>query len=196
MKKGLYLLALLTLFSLSACGQVKTTDLAKKPDIQAKPLENTEKVDVDEVVPNFGNGLFYFAYGSNMSLERMTERCGKENFVDLGKAQLPGYSFYFYGRGHANIRPMASQTIEGVLFQIQDSCLKSLDQVEGYPNTYQRQAVKVNWKDTNVLAQAYIVEKDQTVGTPTAEYYQIVLSGAQEHNLSASYIQQIKALAE
>ncbi len=196
MKKSLYLLALLTLFSLSACGQVETTDLAKKPDIQAKPLEKTEKVDVDEVVPNFGNGLFYFAYGSNMSLERMTERCGKENFVDLGKAKLPGYSFYFYGRGHANIRPMASQTIEGVLFQIQDSCLQDLDQVEGYPNIYQRQSVKITWKNTNVLAQAYIVEKDQTLAKPSPEYYQTVLSGAEEHDLSEGYIQYIKDLAE
>lgn len=194
MKKALYLLTLLTLFSLTACGQVKTSNSAQKPDIQAKSVKNTEKTE--ETVPNFGDGLFYFAYGSNMSLARMTERCGQDNFVDLGKAQLPGYSFYFYGRGHANIRPMASQTIEGVLFQIKDACLKSLDQVEGYPNTYQRQAVKINWKNTNVLAQAYIVEKDQTVGTPTAEYYQIVLSGAQEHNLSESYVQQIKALAE
>lgn len=194
MKKALYLLTLLALFSLTACGQVDTTNLAKKTDIQPTNSNNTEKIE--DVAPNFGNGLFYFAYGSNMNLARMTERCGKDNFVDLGKAQLPGYSFYFYGRGHANIRPMASQTIEGVLFQIQDSCLKSLDQVEGYPNTYQRQAVKVNWKETNVLAQAYIVEKDQTVGTPTAEYYQIVLSGAQEHKLSESYIQQIKALVE
>lgn len=194
MKKALYLLTLLTLFSLTACEQVDTTNLAKKTDIQPTNSKNTEKTE--DVAPNFGNGLFYFAYGSNMNLARMTERCGKDNFVDLGKAQLPGYSFYFYGRGHANIRPMASQTIEGVLFQIQDSCLKSLDQVEGYPNTYQRQAVKVNWKETNVLAQAYIVEKDQTVGTPTAEYYQIVLSGAQEHKLSESYIQQIKALVE
>ncbi len=194
MKKTLYLLTLLALFSLTACGQVKTTNLAKKADIQPTALKNTAKIE--ETVPNFGNGLFYFAYGSNMSLARMTERCGKDNFVDLGKAQLPGYSFYFYGRGYANIRPMASQTIEGVLFQIKDACLKSLDRVEGYPNTYQRQAVKIDWKNTNVLAQVYIVEKDQTMGTPTAEYYQIVLSGAQEHNLSDSYINQIKALAE
>ncbi len=194
MKKALYLLTLLTLFSLTACGQVESSNLAKKQEVKPIAVEKTEKIE--ETVPNFGDGLFYFAYGSNMSLARMIERCGQDNFVDLGKAQLPGYSFYFYGRGHANIRPMASQTIEGVLFQIKDSCLKSLDQVEGYPNTYQRQAVKINWKNTNVLAQAYIVEKDQTVGTPTVEYYQIVLSGAQEHNLSENYIQQIKALAE
>lgn len=194
MKKSLYLLTLLTLFSLTACGRVETTNLAQKPDLQPITVQNTEKVE--DTVPNFANGLFYFAYGSNMSLARMTERCGKDNFVDLGKAQLPGYSFYFYGRGYANIRPMASQTIEGVLFQIKGACLKSLDRVEGYPNIYQRQAVKIDWKNTNVLAQVYIVEKDQTVGFPTAEYYQIVLSGAEEHDLSASYIQQIKDLAE
>lgn len=194
MKKALHLLTLLALFSLTACGQADTTNLAKKKDIQPSTTKETEKVE--KIVPNFANGLFYFAYGSNMSLARMTERCGTDNFVDLGKAQLPGYSFYFYGRGHANIKPMASQTMEGVLFQIKDSCLKSLDQVEGYPNTYQRQSVKVNWQDNNVLAQVYIVQNDHTTGKPTDEYYQIVLNGAQEHNLSTSYIQQIKDLAE
>jgi len=114
--------------------------------------------------------------------------------LDLGQAKLADYDFYFYGRGYANIKEKASQEVEGVLFRISDTCLRALDQVEGYPNVYQRRIVKVNFDQKNILAQVYLVENDQTFAQPSEEYYQVVLSGAEEHGLSAAYLAKIKAL--
>lgn len=193
MKKSLYLLILFIILFMTGCGQKTGLD----SNTQALPPVNADMVNANnEQIKDIVGDWLYFAYGSNMNSERMKDRCGADNFTDLGKANLAGYDFYFYGKGHANIKLYASKMIEGVLWNINEECLKKLDQVEGYPNVYQRQAVKVNWQNKNILAQVYIVEKDNTTSKPSFEYLQTVLTGAQEHHLSESYIQKIKDLAE
>lgn len=193
MKKGLYVLIILSFLGLNACTRQVTNQEAVNINVGNNSTSGVVNIQPNQELANY---WFYFAYGSNMSLERMTERCGTDNFVDLGKAQLAGYSFYFYGQGHANIKPYASKTVEGVLWNINEECLKKLDQVEGYPNVYQRRAVKIKQQDKNILAQVYIVENDNSSSTPSDSYAQTVLSGATEHALSASYIQQIKDLLQ
>ncbi len=193
MKKSLYLLILFIALFMAACSQKTGLD----SNTQDLPSVNVDMINANnEQNKDIMGDWLYFAYGSNMNSDRMQDRCGADNFTDLGKANLVGYDFYFYGKGHANIKLYASKMIEGVLWNINEECLKKLDQVEGYPNVYQRQAVKVNWQNKNILAQVYIVEKDNTRSKPSAEYLQTVLTGAQEHNLSENYIQKIKALAE
>ena len=139
--------------------------------------------------------LFYFGYGSNMNLGQMKQRCGEEHFDDLGRAILDNYQFYFYGHGYANIRPQLEERVEGVLYKIDLDCLQSLDRVEGYPHVYQRQIIKVNYQEKSALTQVYIVQNDQTTAQPSLNYYQVVLTGAQEHKLSEEHIDYITALA-
>ena len=44
---------------------------------------------------------FYFAYGSNLHLAQMAQRCPGSKFV--GKATLSGYEWQIYSRGVANV---------------------------------------------------------------------------------------------
>jgi gamma-glutamylcyclotransferase (GGCT)/AIG2-like uncharacterized protein YtfP len=163
-------------------------------------------VEVSEEIPPFGvenepkqnsesEGLFYFGYGSNMNHERMISRCGAEHFVDLGRSILDDYRFYFYGRGYANIQPQSSDQVEGVLYQIDNVCLQALDVVEGYPHVYQRDTVDIERQNQTYQAEVYIDLNDDTSSIPSDAYYQIVLTGAQQHALSADYINNIKTLA-
>lgn len=152
-------------------------------------VENELKQDEDS------EHLFYFGYGSNMNHSSIVSRCGAEHFSDLGKAILEDYRFYFYGRGHANIQPQNNDLVGGVLYEIDQTCLQSLDRAEGYPNVYQRKQLSITQGNQDYLAEVYIVLNDNTTSIPSDAYYQIVLTGAQEHNLSTAYINQIKSLA-
>jgi len=182
-----YLLLFLSVFLLiSGCTWQSAEILEKKQDLTIK----------DELERNvIEDGLFYFGYGSNMNKQRMASRCGQEHFEDLGKAYLSDWQFYFYARGYANIKPHLDSLMEGVLYKIDHSCLESLDRVEGYPHVYQREKLNITQGDEIYQAEVYIVKGDKTIGQPSQNYYQVVFTGAVEHNLSVDYVDQIKILS-
>lgn len=68
--------------------------------------------------------VYYFVYGSNRSLRRMEERCGKENFELIGRAKLQGYRFVYDGYSKnrngavTNILKDEQCNVEGVLYKI------------------------------------------------------------------------------
>ncbi|MBT7553143.1 gamma-glutamylcyclotransferase [bacterium] len=179
------LLAILVLVFTTGCNFVASVEVSE----EKPPLSVGEDGKILET------DLFYFAYGSNMNKQRMSDRCGSEHFTDLGKGYLDDWSFYFYGRKYANIKPKNNSVVEGVLFEIDEDCLQSLDRVEGYPHVYQRDIVDIRQDDKKYLAEVYVVQGDNTVAVPTSQYYQIVFTGAIEHDLSVDYVNQIKELA-
>ena len=133
--------------------------------------------------------IFYFAYGSNMSLDTMNQRCGANNFVGFKDSTLNDYSFYFYNRGFANIKPSQGNNVKGVLYRINQKCFDDLDQVEGYPSLYQRAKVSIQNTFGNFESWVYIVENDDTKGTPSDSYLNTVISGAKEYGLPSEYTQ-------
>ena len=70
----------------------------------------------------------YFAYGSNLDLSQMRERC--PSFEAVGKAILPGYRWQINARGFANILPTAVDYVEGVLYKLSARERQSLDVFE------------------------------------------------------------------
>lgn len=174
-------------------------------DINQPDTDNDTYKDGEEVLNGYsptgneklsdGKNIFYFAYGSNMNLDTMKSRCGEGNFVGFSGFSLNDYMFYFYDRGFANIRSSLSQTVKGVLYRINESCLNSLDQAEGYPNTYQRRIVKISNTLGNFDSWVYIVESDDSVGNPSQEYYDTVVRGAKQYGIDDSYIQYITSLS-
>ncbi|MBT4349438.1 gamma-glutamylcyclotransferase [bacterium] len=186
MTKNLILAILILVFT-TGCNFVPSVEVSEE-----MPPNNIPKIEAKD---EFDDGIFYFAYGSNMNTQRMNDRCGSEHFTDLGKGYLDDWQFYFYGRKYANIKPKNNSVVEGVLFVIDGDCLQSLDRVEGYPHVYQRDVVNIRQDDEKYLAEVYVVQGDNTVGVPTPQYYQIVFTGAVEHDLSVDYVNQIKELA-
>jgi len=73
--------------------------------------------------------LLYFAYGSNLSIERLTDRVGQVGVV--GTHVLQGYELYFSSTGFANIRPREGASVEGVLYIMSPAQHKRLDFYEG-----------------------------------------------------------------
>ncbi|KAI1169742.1 hypothetical protein F4777DRAFT_572029, partial [Nemania sp. FL0916] len=71
------------------------------------------------------NGTLYFAYGSDLHLTQMAERCPDSVFK--GKAVLPGYRWQINECGLANVVRSRSHSVEGLLFLINSQDERSLD---------------------------------------------------------------------
>lgn len=71
----------------------------------------------------------YFAYGSNMCLEQMKNRCPAAKVV--GKIRLEGFEFIICSKGYATILPNPNSYIEGLVWELTEACEQSLDVYEG-----------------------------------------------------------------
>ncbi|KAJ6015343.1 hypothetical protein N7540_009934 [Penicillium herquei] len=95
---------------------------------------------------------YYFAFGSNMSLTQMAERCPGSTFI--GKAILRGYEWQINQRHVANIVKVTdlasvptgqADVVEGLVFRITDKDRRTLDRKEGIKlGVYERVALNVS----------------------------------------------------
>ena len=140
----------------------------------------------------------YFAYGSNLNLRHFKRRC--PGAVALGRARLPDYKLAFtrYNRTHkggvADIVPEPAAEVWGALYDVDDACLATLDEYEGVPRSYRREAVRV-FDDQGVRreAQAYVANQTGAFA-PSRQYLSIIVEGARDHGLPEEYIESIRAV--
>lgn len=122
--------------------------------------------------------MYYFAYGRNMNPAVMNKR---GVWHRPGRpAVLEGYELKFNKRssgrlihGYANIEPNPESHVPGVLYEVNEESIETLDRFEGYPDHYRRQTVEVK-TDFGRIEQAicYIAQPDyvQDGLLPTQEY--------------------------
>jgi len=135
---------------------------------------------------------FYFAYGSNMGVERLTRRIPAAEKLCLAK--LANHSLRFHkvsqdGSGKCDIVPDASPdaVVYGVLFKFLRHDLAELDRVEG-PG-YKRITVLVTTESLGtVSAETYVATTVDPDLLPYYWYKQHVLHGAIASDLPAAYI--------
>lgn len=128
--------------------------------------------------------MYYFGYGMNTSVFEMRSRC--PGSIDLGKAILKDWKLVF--NNHANVIQEPSQMVEGVLWDINDNHLKSLDMLEGYPVYYTREIVKVTKDSTEIDAWMYIMNDCETYNYPSPYYINTLQQGYAEHSLNLNQI--------
>lgn len=112
---------------------------------------------------------YYFAYGANTNKPKMISRCPNAQLV--GRAWIEGYAFRW--RTVADIEISADDYVLGVLWQIDDDDLASLDRYEGYPKKYFRQRVVINHGDDKHVGWAYMMTNQSTESTPSDQYREI-----------------------
>jgi gamma-glutamylcyclotransferase (GGCT)/AIG2-like uncharacterized protein YtfP len=125
------------------------------------------------------NKQYYFAYGMNTNLSSMAARCPAA--VSLGYARLLDYDFRF--ATHADVKPLMNSYVDGVLWEITDSCLASLDLLEGYPYYYDRVNAQVLTEDGLVDAIIYTMQPGNPDADPAPSYFAMCLEGYSEHNV-------------
>lgn len=139
-----------------------------------------------------------FAYGSNMLTSRIQERCPSARA--LGIAELHGYELKWHKRskdksGKCDVEQTkdAQLIVYGVLYEIPVSEKPALDKAEGLGYGYQAKNVEVAFKGALCMASIYYaIDIDPSI-KPYTWYRALVIAGANEHDLPATYIERLVA---
>jgi gamma-glutamylcyclotransferase len=145
--------------------------------------------------------IFYFAYGSNMAIQRFKARVPSGETV--GVAVLDGYQLAFHKRsfdGSAKCDVIETRAKEdrvyGVVYEISADELPRLDLVEGKGFGYERRSVRVTAQGgAPIFAECYFATDIGAETAPYSWYLYHVLTGAQQERLPAWYIAQIASVA-
>lgn len=126
----------------------------------------------------------YIAYGSNMHLRQMADRCPDSK--PLGTSWIDGYSLEFHGRDGgavATIVPRKDSRVPIVLWEISEQDERNLDRYEGFPRLYFKKDFRVYLGKRKVSAFAYIMSSGYDVGVPSEYYYNIILEGYTDNDI-------------
>lgn len=135
-----------------------------------------------------------FAYGSNMPIARLRERCPSARAI--GIAELPGHELRWHKRsrdesGKCDIVATATAadvSVFGVLYEIANGEKRALDSAEGLGAGYEEIEIKVLCGGDPVTAKAYRATDTDPALRPYTWYRALVIAGAKEHGLPAPYI--------
>ncbi|WP_176058564.1 gamma-glutamylcyclotransferase family protein [Paraburkholderia sp. BCC1876] len=147
------------------------------------------------------NEFAYFAYGSNMSAPRLSERIKPIRHAANG--YLDGYQLTFDkvskdGSGKCDCKRTGElgHRVWGVLFAINANSLEALDKYEDAGSTYERQNIQVPTDQGVVAAVTYLATKLEPGLRPYHWYKYHVVYGAREAKLPPDYIAAIEQIEE
>lgn len=125
----------------------------------------------------------YIAYGSNINLEQMSNRC--PNSKVIGKEMLKGYELEF--RGVATIVPNDKSEVPILIWEIDGRDERSLDRYEGFPNLYRKELFEIEVDGEKKECMAYLMNKGQ-ISPPTSYYYNVINQGYEANGMDKSYL--------
>lgn len=146
----------------------------------------------------------YFGFGSNMNLASLRAK-GVEPF-NSQPAALPGWRLRFNvqhffrnegGVGNIETSPLSSDKVLGVLHECPDEALTALDAAEAYGHGYDRIEVDVESgplgsDPISALTYVGMPEFIDNNCRPSRRYLNIIVAGAREADLDATYIQELE----
>lgn len=127
---------------------------------------------------------YYLGYGMNSDPEQMIMRTGQP--LALGRGMVRDHAFRF--ALHADVFPQVGTNTYGVLWEIDDDALKSLDQREGYPYYYDRKIVDVEANGTVYRAWMYFMTPGHPEREPSLSYYGMLVRGYSTFNVPMEQI--------
>jgi phage replication-related protein YjqB (UPF0714/DUF867 family) len=128
----------------------------------------------------------YFAYGSNLCARQMARRC--PGATDPRPAMLADHDWLINERGVATVEPFDGSQVHGVLWQVTDHDLATLDSAEGVPVRYRRDRLTVHTDDGPSEAWVYIDHRVDP-GPPRPGYLERIVDGAVHHELPHRWIE-------
>lgn len=154
--------------------------------------------------------MLVFAYGSNLNPDLMRERCPGHRVVGLAAAHDHRLGFLRWSDnwqgGVASLVPAHGRTVWGIVYELDDPDLATLDRIEGWRgpgdqhNVYDREVVTVELRRPDdgsvprrVRALAYLA-RPSNPSPPSRRYLDAVLDGARHHHLPEEYIEELSAI--
>ena len=117
--------------------------------------------------------LLYFAYGSNLLIDRLEARVGKVEV--FGKYNLVDYELYITPRGYADIRPNKGNIVEGILYILTPTQHKRLDMFEAF---YEKQHFIIDSEIACVYIENMSLYHYHLDRLPTPDYLNCIIQGA------------------
>lgn len=128
----------------------------------------------------------YFAYGSNLWLKQMKDRCPDHKLI--GKGILNGYRWIISKRHYANIVESPDDYAEGIIYEISAKDENRLDAYEGVKTgSYRKEYINVK-KDKEILKCLAYIDPVREEGDAKAEYIDRINKGLRDANLSSEYV--------
>jgi gamma-glutamylcyclotransferase (GGCT)/AIG2-like uncharacterized protein YtfP len=120
--------------------------------------------------------MLYFAYGSNLNLEQMQNRC--PDSVPVARVILKGYQLCF---NHvADIVKKEGGVVHGAIYTVSQADIENLDIYEGYPQFYTKIQVMVEDDQGNTHEAFAYVMTQKGSREPSEVYYNIIKQGYQD----------------
>jgi len=96
----------------------------------------------------------------------------------------------------ANVVSDSGSSVWGVLYEVSNRCLESLDRKDGYPWAYDRRAVDVTLESgERVRAVTYVVDQPEPDEVePSSDYANGLVAAASEQGLPAAYVESLRGL--
>ena len=145
-------------------------------------------------------GIYYFAYGSNMDLERLIDR--KITYKQRERAILKDYNLLFnkkasnglVGETYGNIKAEKGSIVEGILYLIDLISFDILDIHEGAPIHYKREKVQVITTNNEITESIVYIANKKWIdnGKPTKKYLNHLLAG--RDLLSEDYFRKLQSV--
>ena len=110
----------------------------------------------------------------------MARRC--PDAADPRPATLADHDWLINERGVATVEPFDGPQVHGVVWQLDDHDLATLDSAEGVPVRYRRDRLTVHTDDGPAEAWVYIDHRVDP-GPPRPGYLERIIDGAQHHGL-------------
>lgn len=123
--------------------------------------------------------MLYFSYGMNTNQVEMALRC--PGATSLGHARLIDHVFRF--ATHADVVKCRGAFVDGVLWEIDNTHLRALDNLEGFPYYYNRRALRVAFEGRTVMAETYYMQPGHLDSAPSCGYFTTVLEGYRQHKI-------------
>jgi gamma-glutamylcyclotransferase (GGCT)/AIG2-like uncharacterized protein YtfP len=136
----------------------------------------------------------YFAYGANMDLDTMFDRCPNVTFIEAG--ELTGYRFIINTRGVASIVPDVNSSVSGIIWTITEDDEVFLDHFEGVKGgLYTKHTVTVGEIiESNMHDCLVYVASDSKEGKPIEGYFTNIIKWAKNYRFSKEYVDYLMSL--
>jgi phage replication-related protein YjqB (UPF0714/DUF867 family) len=119
----------------------------------------------------------------------MAQRC--PDAIDPRPAVLSDHDWLINQRGVATVEPFAGNQVHGVLWQLSDHDLVTLDSAEGVPVRYRRDRLTVD-TDTGPSPAWVYIDHRVTPGPPRPGYLSKIIDGALQHGLPQRWIDYLR----
>lgn len=126
---------------------------------------------------------YYIAYGSNLNIKAMQERCPSS--VVLGTGFLHGYELVF--KTYLTIEPNEKKELPVAVWRIMPSDENALDEYEGFPDLYRKEYLEVELGDRKIKGLVYLMNERQK-GHPSKAYFDVCLRGYQDFSFNTKYL--------